>query len=164
MLLNHPSEHRASAATRWLVRLVAVSAAVLLPWAAYLASTLPSSVGARHWPLTWTGLDVAMACGLAATAWLAVRRDRRLAFPAISSATLLLADAWFDVCMAPAGAPLTWALVDMFIEIAEAAACVALAVAVWRDGTSAGPGDASRAVPRGKRHWARHWARHGALR
>jgi hypothetical protein len=131
--------------------LVAVSAAVLLPWAAYLAATLPSSVGARHWPLTWTGLDVAMACGLAATAFLAIRHDRRLAFPAISTATLLLADAWFDVCMAPAGAPTTWAIVDMFIEIAEASACVALAVAVGRDGQSAGPRAASRTASRGTR-------------
>jgi hypothetical protein len=50
-------------AFRWLVRLVAVSAVVLVPWAAYLADTLPSSISARHWPLAWTGLDIAMAAG-----------------------------------------------------------------------------------------------------
>jgi hypothetical protein len=144
MLLNHPLEPHAPAAFRWLVRLVAVSAAVLLPWAVYLARTLPSSVGARHWPLVWTGLDVAMAVGLAATAWLAIRHDRRLAFPAVSSATLLLADAWFDVCLAPAGSPLDWAIVDMFIEVAEALACLALAVAVWRDRPSEVPSAGSR--------------------
>jgi hypothetical protein len=133
MLLSHPPEPPAATMFRWVVGLVAISAAVLLPWAAYLAATLPSSVTARHWPLTWTGLDVVMAAGLAATAVLALRRDRRLAFPAVSSATLLVADAWFDVCLAPAGAPLTWALVDMCVELAEASACVALAIAVWRD-------------------------------
>ena len=119
-------------AFRWLVRLVALSAAVLFPWAAYLALTLPASVSARHWPLAWTGFDVAMAAGLAATAWLAIRRDRRLAFPAVSTATLLLADAWFDICTAPAGGPLAMAVADMGVEVAEALGCLALAVAVWR--------------------------------
>ena len=77
--------------------------------------------------------EVLAAAGLAATAWLAVRRDRRLAFPAISTATLLAADAWFDVCTAPAGSSLVWALAEMAVEQAEAAACVALAVTIsWR--------------------------------
>jgi hypothetical protein len=44
-----------------------------------------------------------------------------------------VADAWFDVCTAAAGRPLTLALIDMCIELAEAAACLALAIAVWRD-------------------------------
>jgi hypothetical protein len=66
----------AAPAFRWLVSLVAVSAMVLIPWAAYLANTLPPSVSARHWPLAWIGLDIAMAAGLGATAWLAVRHDR----------------------------------------------------------------------------------------
>jgi hypothetical protein len=128
MLPINPSR----SAYRWLARLVAISSLVLFPWAAYLAMTLPASVSARHWPLAWTGFDVAMAAGLAATAWLAVRRDRRLAFPAVSSATLLLADAWFDVCTAPAGGPLLMSLADMCIEVGEAAGCLALAAAVWR--------------------------------
>jgi hypothetical protein len=118
---------------RWLTRAVAGSALILLPWIAYLAETLPASVGARHWPLAWAGLDGAMAVGLALTAWFAIRRDRRLAFPAASTAALLLADAWFDVCTAPAGRPLVLALIDMCVELAEAAACLALAAAVWRD-------------------------------
>ena len=57
---------------RWLVRLVAVSAMVLIPWATYLADTHPSSVSARHWPLAWTGLDIALAADLGATGWLAI--------------------------------------------------------------------------------------------
>jgi hypothetical protein len=117
---------------RLLVALIAVSAAVLLPWAVYLAVSLPASVSARHWPAAWAGLDVAMAVGLAATAWLAVRRDRRAALAAIATATLLLMDAWFDVCTAPAGGPLAMALGDMCVEVAEAAGCLALAAAVWR--------------------------------
>jgi hypothetical protein len=86
---------------------------VLVPWAAYLADTLPSSISARHWPLAWTGLDIAMAAGLGATAWLAIQRDRWPAVPAVSTATNLAADAWFDVCTAPAGRPLALVLTDI---------------------------------------------------
>jgi hypothetical protein len=132
MLLAKATDGAPGPAFRWLVRLIAVSAVILLPWAAYLALSLPASVSARHWPLAWTGLDVLMAAGLATTAWLAVRRNRLLAFPAVSTATLLLVDAWFDVCTAPAGGPLLLALADMCLEVAEAAGCLALAAAVWR--------------------------------
>lgn len=132
MLLGRAWDGATRPAFRWLVRAVAVSAAVLMPWAAYLAVSLPASVSARHWPTAWAGLDVVMAAGLAATAWLAVRRDRRMTFPAVSTATLFLVDAWFDVCTAPAGRPLAMALGDMCVEVAEAAGCLALTVAVWR--------------------------------
>jgi hypothetical protein len=118
---------------RWIAALVTVSAAVLLPWIAYLAFSLPSTVSARHWPLAWAGLDTAIAIGLAATGWLALRRDRRIAFCAASTATVLVIDAWFDVCTAPAGQPLTFALMDMCVELGEAAACLALAWLIWRD-------------------------------
>jgi len=142
-------------AFRWLARLVAISSFVLFPWAAYLALTLPASVSARHWQLAWTGFDVAMAIGLAATAWLAIRHDRRLAFPAVSTATLLLADAWFDVCTAPAGGPLLMALIDMGIEVAEAAGCLALTAAVLRTAhpspQPASPESASQEPAQGKR-------------
>jgi phosphoglycerol transferase MdoB-like AlkP superfamily enzyme len=144
MLLGRGSDGPAKPVFRWLVRLIAVSAAVLIPWAAYLALSLPASVSARHWPAAWTGLDVMMAAGLAVTAWLAVRRDRRMVFPAVATATLLLVDAWFDVCTAPAGSPLVMALADMCVEIAEAAGCLALTVAVWRTapGEPVSPGHA----------------------
>jgi hypothetical protein len=112
---------------------ITISAVVLLPWTAYLAVTLPPSVTARHWPLAWTGLDVVMVAGLAMTGVLAIRRDRRVAFAAASTATVLLADAWFDVCTSAAGRPLAFALADMGVEVGEAACCVLLAWAVWRD-------------------------------
>ena len=139
MLLGRSASGIASPAFPWLVKLIAVSAVVLVPWAAYLALSLPASVSARHWPVAWAGLDVVMAAGLAATAWLAVRRDRRTAFPAVSTATLFLVDAWFDVCTAPAGRPLALALADMCVEVAEAAGCLALTAAVWRAPAWAGP-------------------------
>lgn len=118
---------------RWAAALVIASAVVLLPWAAYLAVTLPSSVSAQHWPVAWAGLDTAMAAGLAATGWLALRRDRRVALVAVSTATVLFMDAWFDVCTASPGQPLAFALADMGIELGEAAACLLLAWVVWGD-------------------------------
>jgi phosphoglycerol transferase MdoB-like AlkP superfamily enzyme len=132
MLFGKASDGAARPAFRWLAWLIALSAVILLPWAAYLAVSLPASASARHWPVAWAGLDVVMSVGLAATAWLAVRRDRRMAFPAVATATLLLVDAWFDVCTAPAGGPLLMALADMCVEVAEATGCLALTVAVWR--------------------------------
>jgi len=115
---------------RWLVRLVLVSSVVLLPWAAYLAVSLPSSVSAKHWSMAWTGFDVAIAIGFGATAWFAIRLSRSVVFPAVATATLLVADAWFDVCTASAGRPLFEALADAGVEVGEAIGCVALAVAV----------------------------------
>jgi hypothetical protein len=81
---------------------------------------------------------VRMFCGpRAAFRWaatfVAIRRDRRLAFAVASTATLPVTDAWFDVCTAPAGRPLMVSLAGMCVEIGEAAACILLAVAIWRD-------------------------------
>jgi hypothetical protein len=118
--------------------LITCSAVILLPWIAYLATSLPSSVTAWHWPLAWVGLDAAMALGLGATGVLAIRRDRRVAFVAASTATVLLMDAWFDVCTSAAGRPMAFALIDMCVEVGEAAACLLLAWAVWRDASRRG--------------------------
>ena len=121
-----------------MAALITCSAVILLPWIAYLATSLPPSVTAWHWPLAWTGLDAAMALGLAATGVLAIRRDRRVAFVAASTATVLLMDAWFDVCTSAAGRPMAFALIDMCVEVGEAAACLLLAWAVWRDASRRG--------------------------
>jgi hypothetical protein len=138
-------------AVRWLTALTAligVSAMVLLPWTVYLASSLPPSITARHWPLVWGGLDGAIAAGLAATALLAIRRDRRIALVAVSTATLLLADAWFDVCTSPSGRALAWAILDMGVEAAEAAACLLLAAAVYRHRPTGHAGEAPAGATR----------------
>jgi hypothetical protein len=54
-----------------------------------------------------------------------------MALPAVATATLLLVDAWFDVCTAQAGGPLVMALADMCVEVAEAVGCLAPTAAVW---------------------------------
>jgi hypothetical protein len=125
---------------RRLVALVMLSAVVLLPWIVYLAVSLPSTASVRHWPSVWVGLDIGEAIGLASTGWLAFRRDRRVALVAVSTATMLVLDAWFDVCTSEAGQSYAFALIDMVIELAEAAACLAIGWLVWRGTAGTGEG------------------------
>jgi hypothetical protein len=127
---------------RCAIASIAVSAAALVPWTGYLWATLPPAVTARHWPLVWSGLDGGIAVGLAASAWLAWRGDRRLVQVTAATAALMAADAWFDVCTSPPGRPLAWALVDMVIEATVAATCLMLPRLTRRPASpvSAGPG------------------------
>lgn len=122
----NPPERERGTIGRWAVASIAVSAAVLVPWTGYLWATLPAAVTARHWPLVWSGLDGGIAVGLAASAWLAWRGDRRLVQVTSATAALMAADAWFDVCTSPPGRPLAWALVDMVIEAVVATTCLML--------------------------------------
>jgi len=64
---------------------------------------------------------------------LALRRDRRVAFVAASTATVLFMDGWFDVCTASAGQSFAFALADLCVEIGEAVACLLLGRAIWRE-------------------------------
>ena len=135
MLLTRKSPHRLVSGA---AALVTVSAVILLPWTAYLATTLPPSISARHWPLVWIGLDAVMAVGLASTGVLACRRDRRVVLTATSTATMLFTDSWFDVCTAGSGRSLVFALADMGVELGEAAACLVLGWLFWRDARGRG--------------------------
>jgi hypothetical protein len=56
------------------------------------------------------------------------------AFAAASAATMLLASAWFDMRTSAAGRPLALTLTDIGLKVGEAACCVLLAWAVWREG------------------------------
>jgi hypothetical protein len=107
-------------------RLVAFAAGgFLLPWSAVLAVTLPATAQAQHWALAWAGLDVAEAAAALATAVLLSRGDRRAALPAAAAGTLLLIDAWFDVCTSAPGAGHAMALAE------AGCAELPLAVAAW---------------------------------
>ena len=60
---------------RWLRRtremrilLLVGSAAVLVPWTAYLAVTLPPRYVANNWDVTWVGSDVMLLVMMVATA------------------------------------------------------------------------------------------------
>jgi hypothetical protein len=123
---------------RALVAVVMMSSVALLPWIVYLAVSLPPTASARHWSSVWVGLDAGEAIGLASTGWLAFRRDRRVALVAVSTATMLVLDAWFDVCTSAGGKSQAFALIGMVIELAEAAACLAIGWLVWRSTSGVG--------------------------
>jgi hypothetical protein len=74
-----------------------VAALVLVPWIAWLASSLPCRYLSQHWGIAWAGFDTALAATLALTCVAALRRAPWLDRAAVAAATLLAADAWFDV-------------------------------------------------------------------
>jgi hypothetical protein len=107
-------------------RLVALAVGgFLLPWSALLAVTLPATAQAQHWALAWAGLDAAEAAAALVTAVLLSRGDRRASLPAAAAGTLLLVDAWFDVCTSAPGAGHAMALAE------AGCAELPLAVAAW---------------------------------
>jgi hypothetical protein len=97
----------------------------LLPWIVVLGAVLPATAQAQHWALAWTGLDGAEAAAALATALLLSRGDQRASLSAVAGGTLLLIDAWFDVCTSAPGS-------DHAMALAEAALVeIPLAVAAW---------------------------------
>jgi hypothetical protein len=73
---------------------------VLIAWIILLGLTLPKRYNAAHWDLAWIGFDVALLIGLAGTAWAAWRRRAIIVLFATITATLMCADAWFDITTA----------------------------------------------------------------
>lgn len=93
-------------APRRSVFFLAACAAGLIPWTVGLAVTLPHRYVVGTWTLTWTGFDVALIGCFAVTAW-ALFKQRQIALPAaITTAVLLVCDAWFDVLTAHGGGSL----------------------------------------------------------
>jgi hypothetical protein len=116
-------------------RLVALAAGgFLLPWSVVLAVTLPATAQAQHWALAWAGLDVAEAAAALLTAVLLTRGDRRASLPAAAAGTLLLIDAWFDVCTSAPGAGQAMALAEAgCAELPLAAAAWWVAIVLSRE-------------------------------
>ena len=97
----------------------------LLPWCVVLTAVLPATAQAEHWALAWTGLDGAEATAALMTAALLSRGDRRASLSAAAGGTLLLIDAWFDVCTSAPGT-------DHALALSEAACVeIPLAIAAW---------------------------------
>ena len=108
---------------------LAVLAAFMVPWTAYLFVALPGSARAAHFDLAWGGFDLGLLLLLGLTGWAAVRRLRWLAAVAGASGALLAADAWFDVVTAPTPGE-RWVAMGMavVVEIPLAVVCGWLAV------------------------------------
>jgi hypothetical protein len=84
-------------------------ALALIPWTAYLGTTLPSRHETAHWNLLWSGFDVALVLAGAATAVAVVRASPTLPIFASITGTLLFCDAWFDLWTSGAGSERVWA-------------------------------------------------------
>ena len=69
-------------------------------WIAILILTLPSRYTASHWQVAWVGLDIAELAGFAGTAWAAWHQRQVVIFFMITTGTLLVCDAWFDLMTA----------------------------------------------------------------
>ena len=109
--------------------LLVVCGLALLPWLYVLATGLPATATAAHWPVAWVGLDALEALGLIATGLLAARGDRRHALAAAATATLLAVDAWFDTTTAaPGGDFATAVAMALGAELPLAALCGRLAL------------------------------------
>ncbi|HEX8972631.1 hypothetical protein [Oryzihumus sp.] len=85
----------------WRLRAVALlcltCAAVLLPWVAYLSTSLPRTYILTDWNGAWVGFDILLMLLLATTGVLTRRQHPLHPHAAFASAAVLVADAWFDV-------------------------------------------------------------------
>jgi len=103
-----------------------IAAIALIPWTVGIATQLPHLAVAHHWNTAWAGLDIAIAIGLALTSWLSHRHNARAALAASATATLMCADAWFDLCTSAPGHSLAYAAAEAVAELTVAAVCLAI--------------------------------------
>jgi hypothetical protein len=101
---------------RWALPVLFLgSALALVPWIGWLALSLPCRYVSRHWGIAWAGFDAGLALALGLTGLAALRRSSWLDRGAVAAATLLGADAWFDVVTSRGAS-------DMAVATAEALA------------------------------------------
>jgi hypothetical protein len=114
----------------WAYLIVAVG---LIVWTVFLALSLPKENLEHHYRLTWTGFDLIEVLAIYLTAYWAFRLDGRVVYPATVVATLLVADAWFDVTTSATVADATQALIlALLVELPAAAFSLYVAHRVGR--------------------------------
>ena len=114
----------------WAYLIVAVG---LVVWTVFLALSLPKENLEHHYRLTWTGFDLIEVLAIYLTAHLAFRLDARVVYPATVVATLLIADAWFDVTTSATAGDATQALIlALLVELPAAAFSLYVAHRVGR--------------------------------
>jgi hypothetical protein len=114
----------------WVYLIVAVG---LVVWTVFLALSLPKENLEHHYRLTWTGFDLILVLAIYLTAHMAFRLDTRVVFPATVVATLLVADAWFDVTTSATTQAATSALIlALAVELPAAALSLYVAYRVGR--------------------------------
>jgi hypothetical protein len=130
----------------WLAAGLTAGGAGLIPWVV-LATCVPAITRAWNWSVAWTGLDSLEALGLLGTGVLLLREDARYRLTAAAAATLLLADAWFDITTSAPGPGRVLAITTAAcLELPVAAVCAALAVRLPAQPGPAQPGPSPAAV------------------
>lgn len=130
MTTHHPAEEAQPwvGASAWLPKVYLGFAAALLPWSGYLAVSLPERSVSPHYATTWVGFDLLLMAVLARIGWLSHRRNPRVVLAAAVGATLLVADAWFDITTAASGTARTQAILSaVLLELPTAGLSVLLA-------------------------------------
>jgi len=84
----------------------------LCVWIGILAVTLPATYRASGWRGAWIGFDVAELLGFAAIAWTAWKGKQLLIVCLVVTATLLCADAWFDMTLDWGSHAFYWSLIS----------------------------------------------------
>ena len=125
--------HRTSWTRLVVLTLTLGGAAVLLPWVLYLSWTLPGTQPGGAWRVAWVGFDAALAVSLAVTGWLAWHRRQVVVVGLVVSATLIVTDAWFDLCLSANTPEQNGAVASaLLVEIPVAALLARSAVVVLR--------------------------------
>lgn len=123
-------------------------AAALVPWIVLLGATLPDSTRAYNWSMAWIGLDAAEAIAALSTALLIRCRAVPAALTATVTGTLLIADAWFDVCTSAPGSSRMTALIEAFgFEVPLALGAFGLAWTMIRRAGAVDPSESVAAPP-----------------
>ena len=87
----------------------------LLPWTAWLSTSLKPHHSTENWDLAWSGFDSALAALFMLTAYAAWHRRPWLPASASATGALLIADAWFDITLASRTNDLKVALIEALL-------------------------------------------------
>jgi len=113
-------------------RFFLLMAGALVLWIVFLAVKLPTRKVAVHYDIAWVGFDSGLAAALLVTGALLIRRSPHVVLPAAGTATLLLADAWFDVVTARGYALVLAIVLAVGVELPLAALALTVAVRALR--------------------------------
>jgi hypothetical protein len=113
----------------WVGPAFVAMALILLPWIAYLRTTLPKTELASHYRAAWVGFDFILCAQLARTGIYAFRKHEReqVRLHAAACATLLSVDAWFDITTSPKSEVWESVVLAALIELPLAFVCWQLA-------------------------------------
>ncbi len=120
----------------WAAAIVLGASAFLVPWILILYRTQPPRGVEHHLRLLWTGLDTLELLGLLSTGVGLLRRSRNTVIAAVFSATLLVADAWFNVIATKGHARAAAVGMAFLAELPLAALCFMVAHKMLRVSTS----------------------------